>query len=152
MRLLILLHSPLNTIRGVNNSSLCRACVSADETPTHVMLESKGVADQRKAYMEFPATFLIVRDLRKAAREIKKETLFSQLNLSIPYLDWWEASALASYHPAGQDMWLSDVAFPVGCRVESIKPRNCKGKAKPRRPTASFTAFKFASRGEGETF
>ena len=43
-------HCPLNkhlfTI-GVTDSPLCRRCMEAEETPQHVLMESKSVADQR---------------------------------------------------------------------------------------------------------
>ncbi|CAH2235082.1 jg14561 [Pararge aegeria aegeria] len=34
----------------------CRACMEADETPTHVMLQCRGVAEQRTAYLGSPAS------------------------------------------------------------------------------------------------
>ncbi|CAH2241657.1 jg26957 [Pararge aegeria aegeria] len=49
---LITEHSSLNghlSIIGVTDSPLCRACVETDETPTHVMLECTGVAEQHEA-------------------------------------------------------------------------------------------------------
>ncbi|CAH2260596.1 jg18275 [Pararge aegeria aegeria] len=36
-------------------SPLCRACKEADETPTHVLQQCRGVAEQRAAYLGSPA-------------------------------------------------------------------------------------------------
>ncbi|CAH2266861.1 jg8922 [Pararge aegeria aegeria] len=44
-------------IEGVTDSPLWRACIEADETPTHVMLECTGVEEQRVVYLRSPATF-----------------------------------------------------------------------------------------------
>ncbi|CAH2222425.1 jg22222, partial [Pararge aegeria aegeria] len=41
---------------GVIGSHLCRKCMEADKTPTHVNLECTGVTDQRKIYLGSPAT------------------------------------------------------------------------------------------------
>ncbi|CAH2217639.1 jg24 [Pararge aegeria aegeria] len=35
----------------LNDSPLFRACMEADETPTHVLLQCRGVAEQRAAYL-----------------------------------------------------------------------------------------------------
>ncbi|CAH2268895.1 jg21164 [Pararge aegeria aegeria] len=43
--------------RRITDSPICRACMEADETPTHVMLECTGVAEQREIYLRSPATF-----------------------------------------------------------------------------------------------
>ncbi|CAH2241836.1 jg16227 [Pararge aegeria aegeria] len=32
----------------------CRACMEADETPNHVLLQCRGVAEQRAAYLGSP--------------------------------------------------------------------------------------------------
>ncbi|CAH2255465.1 jg15443 [Pararge aegeria aegeria] len=44
------------SITGVTDSPLRRACMEADETPTHVMLECTGVAERREVYLRSPAT------------------------------------------------------------------------------------------------
>ncbi|CAH2243554.1 jg1601 [Pararge aegeria aegeria] len=41
---------------GITDSPLCRACMEADETPTHVLLRCRGVAEQRAAYLGSPAS------------------------------------------------------------------------------------------------
>ncbi|CAH2258536.1 jg12371 [Pararge aegeria aegeria] len=41
---------------GITDSPLCRACMKADETPTHVLLRCRGVAQQRAAYLGSPAS------------------------------------------------------------------------------------------------
>ncbi|CAH2249435.1 jg7977 [Pararge aegeria aegeria] len=33
-------------INGIRDIPLCRACMEADETPTHVLLQCRGVAEQ----------------------------------------------------------------------------------------------------------
>ncbi|CAH2210847.1 jg23653, partial [Pararge aegeria aegeria] len=38
------------------NSPLCRACMEADETPTHVLLCCREEAEQRAAYLGSPAS------------------------------------------------------------------------------------------------
>ncbi|CAH2266864.1 jg8925 [Pararge aegeria aegeria] len=40
--------------RGITDSSLCRACVEADETPSHVMLRRNRVAEQRSTELGSP--------------------------------------------------------------------------------------------------
>ncbi|CAH2243227.1 jg14525 [Pararge aegeria aegeria] len=37
-------------------SPQCRACMEADETPTHVLLRCREVAEQRAAYLGSPAS------------------------------------------------------------------------------------------------
>ncbi|CAH2233951.1 jg21433 [Pararge aegeria aegeria] len=44
------------SIVGVTDSPLCRACMEADETPTHVMLECTGVTEQSEIYLGSLAT------------------------------------------------------------------------------------------------
>ncbi|CAH2232099.1 jg4773 [Pararge aegeria aegeria] len=39
-----------NAVVGITDSPLCRVCMEADETPTHVVLQCRGVAEQRAAY------------------------------------------------------------------------------------------------------
>ncbi|CAH2245066.1 jg15904 [Pararge aegeria aegeria] len=39
----------------ITDSPLCRACMEADETPTHVLLQCRGVAEHRAAYLGSPA-------------------------------------------------------------------------------------------------
>ncbi|CAH2233450.1 jg937 [Pararge aegeria aegeria] len=41
---------------GITDSPLCRACMEADETSTHVLLRCRGVAEQRAAYLGSPAS------------------------------------------------------------------------------------------------
>ncbi|CAH2239933.1 jg3364 [Pararge aegeria aegeria] len=41
---------------SVTDSPLCRACMEADETPTHVLLQCRGVEEQRAAYLGSPAS------------------------------------------------------------------------------------------------
>ncbi|CAH2227581.1 jg18974 [Pararge aegeria aegeria] len=41
---------------GITSSPLCRACMEADETPTHVLLQCRGVEEQRAAYLGSPAS------------------------------------------------------------------------------------------------
>ncbi|CAH2266793.1 jg18922 [Pararge aegeria aegeria] len=36
---------------GITDSPLCIACIQADETPKHVLLRCRGVAEQRTAYL-----------------------------------------------------------------------------------------------------
>ncbi|CAH2217948.1 jg27759 [Pararge aegeria aegeria] len=48
-------HSEL-WINGITDSPLCRACMEADETPTHVLLQCRGVEEQRAAYLGCPAS------------------------------------------------------------------------------------------------
>ncbi|XP_069356405.1 uncharacterized protein [Maniola hyperantus] len=53
-------HSPLNKhlfVIGVTDSPLCRACMEVDETPTHVVLECTGVAEQRERHLGSPTSF-----------------------------------------------------------------------------------------------
>ncbi|XP_069364724.1 uncharacterized protein [Maniola hyperantus] len=45
-----------NNKRGVTDSPLCRACMEVDETPTHVLLECTGVADQRERHLGSPTS------------------------------------------------------------------------------------------------
>ncbi|CAH2268918.1 jg2787 [Pararge aegeria aegeria] len=40
---------------GITDSPLCKACMEADETPIHVMLRCRGIAEQR-AYFGSPAS------------------------------------------------------------------------------------------------
>ncbi|CAH2208445.1 jg22376, partial [Pararge aegeria aegeria] len=40
----------------ITDSPLCRACMEADETPTHVLIRCRGVAEQRAAYLGSPAS------------------------------------------------------------------------------------------------
>ncbi|CAH2238899.1 jg13707 [Pararge aegeria aegeria] len=40
------------SIIGVTDIPLCRACMEADETPTHVMLECAGVTEQREIFRD----------------------------------------------------------------------------------------------------
>ena len=53
-------HCPLNkhlyTI-GVTDSPLCRGCMEAEETPQHVLMECRSVADQRARILQSPASF-----------------------------------------------------------------------------------------------
>ncbi|XP_069358216.1 uncharacterized protein [Maniola hyperantus] len=42
---------------GVTDSPLCRACMEVDETPTHVVLECTGVAEQRERHLGSPTSF-----------------------------------------------------------------------------------------------
>ncbi|CAH2238096.1 jg18479 [Pararge aegeria aegeria] len=42
--------------RSITVRPLCRACMEADETPTHVLLRCRGVAEQRAAYLGSPAS------------------------------------------------------------------------------------------------
>ncbi|CAH2240668.1 jg8052 [Pararge aegeria aegeria] len=37
--------------QGVTDNPLCRACMEADETPTHVMLECTGVTELREIHL-----------------------------------------------------------------------------------------------------
>ncbi|CAH2211686.1 jg903 [Pararge aegeria aegeria] len=41
---------------SITDSPLCRACMEADETPTHILLRRKGVAEQCAAYLGSPAS------------------------------------------------------------------------------------------------
>ncbi|CAH2237224.1 jg11195 [Pararge aegeria aegeria] len=41
---------------GITDSPLCRACMEADVTLTHVLLRCRGVAEQRAAYLGSPAS------------------------------------------------------------------------------------------------
>ncbi|CAH2244745.1 jg24427 [Pararge aegeria aegeria] len=53
------LHCQLNKhlfILVITDSPLCRACMEADETPTHVLLRCRGVAEQRAAYLGSPTS------------------------------------------------------------------------------------------------
>ncbi|CAH2217508.1 jg25411 [Pararge aegeria aegeria] len=43
-------------ILGITDSPLCRACMEADETTTHVLLQCRGVKEQRAAYLGSPAS------------------------------------------------------------------------------------------------
>ncbi|CAH2244703.1 jg1358 [Pararge aegeria aegeria] len=47
---------PKHILRGITDSPLCRACMEADETPTHVLLQCRGVKEQRAAYLGSPAS------------------------------------------------------------------------------------------------
>ncbi|CAH2234154.1 jg9036 [Pararge aegeria aegeria] len=52
-------HCQLNKhhfILGITDSPLCRACMEADEPPTHVLLRCRGVAEQHAAYLGSPAS------------------------------------------------------------------------------------------------
>ncbi|CAH2262386.1 jg26893 [Pararge aegeria aegeria] len=52
-------HCQLNKhlfILDITECPLCRACMEADETPTHVLLRCRGVAGQRAAYLGSPAS------------------------------------------------------------------------------------------------
>ncbi|CAH2266785.1 jg14953 [Pararge aegeria aegeria] len=52
-------HCQLNKhlfIISITDSPLCRACMEADETPTHVLLRCTGVAEQCAAYLGAPAS------------------------------------------------------------------------------------------------
>ncbi|CAH2211471.1 jg27120, partial [Pararge aegeria aegeria] len=40
----------------IADSPVCKACMEADETPTHVLLRCRGVAEQRAAYLGSPAS------------------------------------------------------------------------------------------------
>ncbi|CAH2238415.1 jg21119 [Pararge aegeria aegeria] len=40
----------------ITDSPLCRACMEAEETPIHVMLQCNGVAEQRAAHLGSSAT------------------------------------------------------------------------------------------------
>ncbi|CAH2239751.1 jg12170 [Pararge aegeria aegeria] len=42
--------------QGITDSPLCRACMEAEETPIHVMLQCNGVAEQRAAHLGSSAT------------------------------------------------------------------------------------------------
>ncbi|CAH2261340.1 jg7872, partial [Pararge aegeria aegeria] len=42
----------------ITDTPLSRACMEADETPTHVLLRCRGVAEQRAAYLCSPAEAL----------------------------------------------------------------------------------------------
>ncbi|CAH2240503.1 jg12289 [Pararge aegeria aegeria] len=47
-------HCSLNKhlfILGITDIPLCRACMEADETLTHVLLQCRGVKEQRAAYL-----------------------------------------------------------------------------------------------------
>ncbi|CAH2233844.1 jg24028 [Pararge aegeria aegeria] len=58
------------TIGGITDSPLCRACREADETPTHVLLRCRGVAEQRAAYLGS----LKVESLRKVpADQVRRQ-------------------------------------------------------------------------------
>ncbi|CAH2254189.1 jg14375 [Pararge aegeria aegeria] len=39
-----------------SDSPLCRACMEANETPTHVLLQCRGVDEQRAAYLGSPVS------------------------------------------------------------------------------------------------
>ncbi|CAH2244052.1 jg12153 [Pararge aegeria aegeria] len=45
-------------IKGITDSPPCRACMEADETPTHVFLRCRGVAERHAAYFGSPASLL----------------------------------------------------------------------------------------------
>ncbi|CAH2266185.1 jg6482 [Pararge aegeria aegeria] len=59
---MIIWHCSLNKhlfILGITDSPLCRACMEADETPTHVLLQCRGVEEQRAAYFGSSASLPI---------------------------------------------------------------------------------------------
>lgn len=66
-------HIPLNkhlfTI-GITDSPICRACLDADETVTHVILECEGVTDQRAKILDN------VRSLREACESPRRLLCF----------------------------------------------------------------------------
>ncbi|CAH2239744.1 jg12163 [Pararge aegeria aegeria] len=52
-------HCSLNKhllILRITDSPLCRACMEADETPTHVLPQYRGVAEQCATYLGSPAS------------------------------------------------------------------------------------------------
>ncbi|CAH2218832.1 jg22720, partial [Pararge aegeria aegeria] len=54
----------------VTDSPLCRACMEANETPTHVMLDCTGVTEQREIYLGSPATIPEVLNQQKSCAGI----------------------------------------------------------------------------------